>query len=378
MLQLKLSEIKQLEALAHQDSSIVSLSQGGLKVDCFFQEMNEYLQKIITTSPINHYGSPMGLRELREELLVYLYKKYQVELSINNIIITHGCSGALSILCTLLLQAGDEVILPTPTYPAYENVIKIANAHPLFAPVFDRKNLLDALNSSYTPKTKMVLLANPSNPTGEVLNAQTIKGLVDWCNERAIYLIMDEVYEDYVFDQPFNSVTEFILSSPYIIRVSSFSKNFAMSGWRIGYMVLPSHLFEKAYTIQDSIFICPSLIGQYAALGALKNHHLYTFFSNYIKENKNIICSSLEPLKKNGLISFHEPSAAFYLFVKTQHENTFQLCFDIAKKAGVTLVPGSAFGPGFSSYVRICFAREKNILLEGISRFISYWNIENV
>lgn len=373
MLELKLSEIKQLEALAIQDPNLISLSQGALRIDRFSDQIHSDLVKALKSSSVNHYGSPMGLLDLRKELISYIFKKYAVNFSLSNILITHGCTGALAILCTLLLQADDEVILPTPTYPAYENVIKIAGARPIFLPLLERTNLIAHVDSAITKKTKAVIFANPSNPTGELLSQEQLQELAAWCAERKIYLIIDEVYEEYVFDASFNSIAPYILSSPYLIRVSSFSKNFAMSGWRIGYMIIPEHLFEKAYTIQDSIFICPSVIGQYAALAALRHYEHYSLFSSYIKENKNFICSQLQELKDKNLISFNEPAAAFYLFVKTSYEDTIPLCFDIAKKSGVTVVPGCAFGPGFSSYIRICFARERDVLEEGIKRLISYW-----
>ena len=138
-------------------------------------------------------------------------------------------------------------------------------------------------------------------------------------------------------------------------------------------MILPPHLFDMAHTIQDSIFISPCAISQHAALEALKHPEIISYFHSYVRENRDYAYNALKPLEEKKIISMIKPPAAFYLFIKTPDNDTTDRCFDIAQKAGVSVVPGKAFGLDHASFLRICFAREKHVLEEGVKRFVHYW-----
>ncbi len=377
MLQLKLSGIKHIESFARNDSNIISLSQGGLKVGGIPAHVKEEIKKILNREELDYYASPEGILPLREKIARQLSTKYTTPLSTQNIIITHGCSGALSTIMLTLLEHGDEVIIPQPNYPAYKNLALLAKAQPVFVPGFDddisNYISLDHIKKATTTKTKMIVLSNPCNPTGALVNKQKLVELISWCEKKGIYLVTDEVYDDYIFDGKFNSITPHITSSRFLVRVASFSKNLSMSGWRIGYMVIPEHLFTALNAAHDSLFVCPSVIGQYVALFALKDRSIIENFHMYVRSNRDFVCKALAPLAEKNTISFSQPSAGFYLFVKTQEKDTTQRCMDILQKAQVATVPGISFGLNGGSYIRLCYARRHDILEEGIRRFVSYW-----
>ncbi len=380
MIDIKLSAIKQMEEFARNNPNIISLSQGGLKVDAPIKEIKDYVKKIVTSNKADYYGHGSGLLELREKLAETLTAKHNVNITTKQIIITHGCNGALTALMLLLLTDKDEVILPEPAYPSYINLARIARAKPIYVSSLKKENdkiswnlPIEEIKAATTNKTKMIIFSNPSNPTSTLSAKNDILDLISWCEEKGIYLIVDEVYSDYIFEGEFFSVTPFTKASQHVIKVSSFSKNFGLSGWRIGYMVVPESLAPMAYVMQDSIFICSSVIGQYAALAALNNPHLTDQFHQYVKKNRDLTVKMLTPLKKAGIIDFQNPIAGFYTFVQTKEEDTTKLCLDIIKEAGVSTVPGGTFGPSSKNYIRLCFARNRDILQEALSRLVKYW-----
>ncbi|MCK4265484.1 pyridoxal phosphate-dependent aminotransferase [Candidatus Babeliales bacterium] len=381
MLEIKLSAIKQMEEFARNNPNIISLSQGGLKVDAPTGEIKDSVQKILETNKADYYGQGSGLLELREKISEVLSKKYQTNIPIDQIIVTHGCNGALTNLMLLLLTEDDEVILPEPAYPSYTNLARIARAKPIYVSCQkEDKNKIswhlpvEQIKSATTNKTKMIIFSNPSNPTSTLASKKDLLQLIAWCEEKGIYLVVDEVYENYVFDGEFQSITPFIKTSKRIIKLTSFSKDFGLSGWRVGYMVLPENLSTMAYIMQDSLFICPTVISQHAALAALNNQHIAKYFHDYVKENKNLVIKYLDPLRKKGIINFQNPSAGFYTFIKVPEKNTTELCLDMIKDISVSLVPGGTFGPTSKDFVRICFARNRSILEEGLKRLTVYWN----
>ena len=193
------------------------------------------------------------------------------------------------------------------------------------------------------------------------------------CEEKGIYLVTYEVYDDYIFDGKFNSITPHILSSQFLIRVASFSKNLSMSGWRIGYMVVPENLFTWLNAAHDSLFVCSSVIGQYIALFALKDPSIIEKFHLYVRNNRDLVYNALTPLVEKKTFSLSKPAAGFYVFVKTKEKDTTQLCMDILQKVHVATVPGISFGSDGGAYIRLCYARQHDILVEGINRFVSYW-----
>lgn len=193
MLNMELSTIKKIESEVRSNEDCVSLAQGALKVGGVPVEIKKHLQDVFNTDRTDYYQSAWGILPLREKIAQHLSRVNRVSLSYENVLVTHGCAGAISALLLTLLEKGDEVILPEPTYPAYKNVISVARGNPIFVSCRDSFELdLDKIEAARTEKTKVLLFSNPVNPTGAVISKHTIEALINWCEKYGIYLIVDE------------------------------------------------------------------------------------------------------------------------------------------------------------------------------------------
>ncbi len=382
MINIPLSGIKKIESIARSSDEYISLSQGALKVGGIPQQIKDHLKEVLNTDKTDYYQSAWGIFQLREKLAKTLNKKYNTNISSYQVIVSHGCIGALSTLFLTLLEPGDEVILPEPTYPAYEKITNLSRCKPVFVSckTTDNKNKsnlwkldIEKIKEAKTDKTKIIVFSNPWNPLGITIDKKTIKELLDWCEENKIYLIVDEAYREYAFDSNYESTIDLVNQSEYFISVNSFSKNMAMSGWRVGYMVIPEKLNFPLGRMQDAILNCPNVPAQYAALFALEHEEFTTRFHNIIKNNLELTCNLLQPLVEKNIFSYQKPKGGFFIFLQTEYPDAESLCMDILKKAKVTLIPGKFFGNSGKQFLRLCYARETEILREGLKRLNNYF-----
>jgi aspartate/methionine/tyrosine aminotransferase len=374
------SEIKKIELIIKTNPGYISLAQGTMKINGIPKQIKGHLQKILLTDKTDYYESNWGLKPLQEKLAQTLSKEFNTSITTRQIIMTHGCAGALSILFFSILRAGDEVIIPEPTYPAYISLTKVVHAINIQISCLNKKNPssveweldIDKIKEKTTPKTKIIVFSNPWNPLGIIVPPATLKELVSWCEQKGIYLIVDEAYRNYIFDKTFVSSLAFVSKSEWVISVNTFSKNVAMSGWRIGYLVAPEKITCALARMQDTLLNCLNNISQYAALYALKHPELSTQFHKMISTNKNHAIHLLQPLVEREIFSYVPPSGGFFLFLKTNFLDTTNLCLNLLKKARVGLIPGKSFGPTGGPFLRLCFARTPEVLEEGISRLLKY------
>lgn len=377
-------DLKIMEYLAQQDSDCISFAQGALRIGGVSQEIKDYVASILQTDKADYYSHSLGLSALRERLATFLSARHSTHISFDNIFISHGSINGIAALCLLLLDEGDEVLLPEPTYPPYLNATMLAKGVAKFIPahhleIVNGKTrwVLDQtiVKSSVTPKTKMMIIAQPSNPCGVCLDEQELQELASWCEEKKIYLIVDEAYDNYFFDGKPVSSTPLVPHSQYLIRAGSFSKTFGMSGWRIGYIVAPQHIIAHMGAVQDGIVVCPSVIGQYAALYALEHPEISTHYTHYVLENRNIAIEALSALQSKEIFDFAIPPAGFFIFLKTKDHDTTELAYTLLHEAKVSLVPGRGFGPSGKNYLRLCYARPKQLLEKGLDRLLTYYDL---
>lgn len=383
MLQIPLSGIKKVEEIVNSSNEYISLSQGALKVGGIPSPIKQHLKGLLDTSKTDSYGSCYGLQPLRQKVADLISENYKNCVGISNVLVTHGAIGALNVAFTALLEAGDEVIIPEPAYPAYNISTLMCRAKPVFVSCLksstnsekvewelDLKKIKDAA----TEKTKIIVFSNPSNPIGMIIPKATIVELLDWCQTRGIYLVVDEAYRDYVFDDKFESTFSMVGKSEYLITLSTFSKNMAMSGWRIGYLVAHEKLVAAFASIQDAMLNCMNNTAQYAALYALSRQDLVDELSSRVKIARDFAVKKLQPLVDKNIISFNIPSGGFFIFVKIKDCNdTADLCLSILHNAKLGVVTGKSFGPSGAPFIRICFARDLDVLQEGIDRLTKFF-----
>ncbi len=383
MISLQTPMFKKIEAHAQATPDCISFSQGALRVGGVPKEIREHVRELLMTDKADYYVNAMGIMPLREKIAQYLEAQHGAAINPQHVFITHGSVGGLTTCLLGLLNAGDEVILPAPTYPVYQNIVKMAKAVPVFVDAIFTQQIsdgtltwscdLDRIKAAVTPKTKMIIIANPSNPTGVTLGKNDVIALKDFCEQHKIYFVSDEVYEHFVFEGEFYSATPLVQNSEYVIRIGSFSKNFSMSGWRIGFVVAPAHMIDAFAALQSASICCPSAAGQHAVLYALEHPELMAEQMAVVKQDREIAYQGLQPLVKKGILSVAYPQSGFYLFIKTPEKDCTEMVMDILKTAKVALAPGTDFGPFSAGYFRLCFARDPKLVHEGIARLVKYF-----
>lgn len=382
MLQIPLSGIKKIEEVVNSSNEYISLSQGALKTGGIPVPVKQFVQKILDTTKTDSYGSSFGLKDLREKIAEVYSAKYNNKILASHVLPTHGGIGALSLVFMSQLESGDEVIIPEPAYPSYSILTQAARCKAVFVSCL-KGSLKDSkveweidvekIKSATTSKTRIIVFSNPTNPTGLVVPKSTILELLDWCEKKNIYLIVDEAYRDYIFDNTFESVLSFVGKSEKLIAISSFSKNMAMSGWRIGYLIAHESLIPGFARMQDALLNCLNNTAQYAAYYAVTRFDLVEELAQKVKLGKNAAVKALQPLVSKGIFSFEEPKGGFFLFLRTEQDDATDLCLSILNKAKVGMVPGGEFGASGKPFIRLCFARDERVVQEGIDRLIKFF-----
>ena len=319
---------------------------------------------------LTHYTAASGLAELRECLSVHYRENYNVEVDANRILITPGASGGLNLLANLLVRAGDGVLLSDPAYPCVRNFIHMMLAQPQLIPVGIEQNFqptLEQLDEYCTDKTSGLWLASPSNPTGTILERSKLKAACNWATSRQKHLLVDEIYHGlhYVDDLP--SVLELDQSA---FVVNSFSKYFGMTGWRLGWIVVPQEHVEMATILAQNMYISAPSISQYAALAAFtpEAKRIFEKRREAFRHRRDFLAGAL---KSMGFLLCDNIQGAFYVYVDISKfsDDCEKFCHDMLEDHGVALTPGTDFGDFESkSHVRIAFTTDMDSLELGVQR----------
>ena len=322
---------------------------------------------------LTKYTEASGLAELRECLSVHYRENYNAEVGADRILITPGASGGLSLLANLLIRAGDGVLLSDPAYPCVRNFIHMMSARPQPIPVGMEQNFqptLEQLNEYCTDETSGLWLASPSNPTGTILERSKLKTVCDWAAAGQKHLLVDEIYHGlhYVDDLP--SVLELDQSA---FVVNSFSKYFGMTGWRLGWIVVPQERVEMAVILAQNMYISASSISQYAALAAFTPEAKCIFEERReaFRLRRNFLAGALKSL---GFSFADNIQGAFYIYANISKfsDDCEKFCNEMLENHGVALTPGTDFGDFESkSHVRIAFTTDMESLELGVERLQS-------
>jgi aspartate/methionine/tyrosine aminotransferase len=385
MIEIELPSIKRVEALAQSTPGCISLAQGALRIGGVDQQIKEYVRQVLLTDKADYYQDTLGLLALRQRLAQTLTERSGAAVDVRNVMIGHGGIGVLNALMLLLLDAGDEVLLPEPAYPVYTTLARLAKATPQFVSAYDLQpdNVsgsnkwtfsIERVKAAVTDKTKMIIISNPSNPTGVFLSRAEMTELVALSERKQIYLIVDEVYDDFIYEGTFTSGTAYAINSPYVIRLGSFSKNFGMGGWRVGYAVAQPRLITALAPVHAATISNATVVSQYAALYALEQPHCVAGYRAILEKNMTAVCALFDQLQAQGVVTYARPAAGFYLFFKTQVANANDAVMDILREANVALTPGTDFGPSAQGYIRLCFARDPEVIQHCLMRIKNYFD----
>lgn len=325
--------------------------------------------------PNNHlYQAVTGIEPLVEVIIDKLARDNQIHLDDRNaVVVTAGSNMAFMNAILAITQAEDEIILNTPYYFNHEMAITMANCRPVLVNT-DRNYQLDlkAIAQAITPRTKAIVTISPNNPTGVVYPAASLKAVNDLCRDRGIYHISDEAYEYFVYDGvQHTSPGSFASSAAHTISLFSLSKAYGFASWRIGYMVVPQHLVLAIKKVQDTNLICPPVVSQYAALGALQTGISYC--QQHLAEIARVRAIVIERLQSIADICTVAPAdGAFYCFLKVDTSwNDLELVQQLIENYRVALIPGSTFGMKSGCYLRVAYGSlQQSRAEQGIQRLI--------
>ena len=315
-----------------------------------------------------HYTHSLGIVELRETIADFYRKKYNVVISPERIIVTSGTSPAMLLVLSVLLQKGGEAILPDPHYACYPNYIRYLGGKPVFVPVYEEdgfKYRTEQIKKSLAPSTAAVFVNSPANPTGAVLSSGEFKEIVSLGQ----FVISDEVYSGLVYGEEEHTILEY---TERAFLINGFSKLYAMTGWRLGYVIAPQEFIRPMQKIQQNLFICAASFAQQAAIAALQDcqGHVDEMVRVYDIRRRYL----LKRLKSMGIASQVDPAGAFYTLanLKKYTGDSYSFAFEILEKAKVALSPGIDFGSNCEGYLRISYANSLENIEEGLNRLEAF------
>jgi len=359
--------------LIRENSGTISLGQGVVAYSPPHEAI-ESISSFLADSGNHKYQSVQGIPPLLAAIATKLQEDNQIHLTPQQkIIVTAGGNMAFVNALLSITAAGDEIILNPPYYCNHEMAIRMADCHPVLVPTDKNYQLRPAaIEAAITEKTKAVVTISPNNPTGVVYSESLLREVNQICQKAGIYHINDETYEYFTYGGIRHFSPNAIAGSEdYTIALYSLSKAYGFASWRIGYMIVPEHLWVGINKIQDTILICPPVISQYAALGALKAGKAYC--QGHLKKIntvREIVSDSLQTLQE--ICTLAPANGAFYFFLKVNREiDDFQLVKQLIERYQVAVLPGSTFGMAEGCYLRLAYGDLQPETAEsGMGRFV--------
>ncbi|NJE25604.1 pyridoxal phosphate-dependent aminotransferase [Thermococcus sp. MV5] len=366
------SEIRKLFDLAQGIEGVISLGIGEPDFDTP-AHIKEYAKEALDRG-LTHYSPNSGILELREAVAEKLKKHNKINADPKTqIMITVGTNQQILMGLSTFLKDNEEVLIPSPMFVSYAPAVILAGGKPIEVPTYEENEFrlsVDELKKYITPKTRALIINSPNNPTGAVLTKKDLEEIADFAVEHDLIILSDEVYEYFVYDGVKNySMASLNGMFERTITMNGFSKTFAMTGWRLGFVAAPEWIIEKMIRFQMYNATCPVTFIQYAAAKALKDERSWEAIEEMRREyerRRNLVWKRLNEM---GLPTV-KPKGAFYIFPKIKDTGLSSKEFSelMIKEAKVVLVPGTAFGQAGEGYIRISYATAYEKLEEAMDR----------
>ena len=350
-------------AMAHHGVNVVQLGVG----EPGFPPPPEVVDAVAAAVAAGdtHYTDSRGLHALREAIAADCQRRRGVAISPDQILVTSGSSPALLLVFNLLLDPGDEIIMPTPHYPCYPNMVAVCGGRSVLVPTSPDDGYridVDRVRAAITPRTKGILVASPANPTGAVQSPDVMRTLSDL----GVPVLSDEVYDGLLFDGATNTSPLAMTDDCFVF--DGFSKRYAMTGFRLGYVIAPESAMRALVCMQQNLFISTAHFVQTVGLTALEHGdaHLQTMLAEYDRRRRLLV----DGVRSLGLSVPVTPTGAFYVLADARHlgADSLALAFDILERAGVALGPGRDFGEIAEGFLRFSFATAYDEIAKALER----------
>ncbi len=362
--------LERANAMEHEGIHVIHLEVGEPDFDapqCVKDAVCKALEQGRT-----HYTHSLGDLALREAISKYYLETYNVSVHPDQVVVTSGTSPAMFLVFSALLEQGDQVIISDPHYACYPNFIKFVQGVPVTVPVYEEDGFQyrpEGIEEKITDRTRAIFINSPSNPTGNLLSESRMQAIAEF----SPVIVSDEIYHGLVYEGKERSILEFT-DNAFVLN--GFSKLYAMTGLRLGYLIAPQSFIRPIQKIQQNFFISANSVVQRAGIAALKESaEDVARMRRIYNERRQYIVKRLKGL---GFGITVEPTGAFYVFANAKHisNDSYKLAFDILEKAHVGVAPGVDFGSNGEGYLRFSYANSIENIAEGLDRIENY--IENL
>ncbi len=335
--------------------------------------------KAIEEGLVGGYSTSSGLPELKKEIANKLKRDNNIQANASQIIVTVGAIEGLASSVLALIDPGDEVILPTPTYSTHIRQVIISSGKPVLVPLIEEEGFaldIEAIEKAITPRTKAIMFCSPNNPTGTTFTEKELKQLADVALNNDLMVITDEAYEYFVYDNSKHfSIASIPEMSKNVVSTYTFTKTYAMTGWRIGYLHADEEILPSITKAHIPLSICAPVVSQYAALAALRGpQNCVTEFKNHYLSARDLLCERLDGL--DSVFQYVKPNGSYLMFPRIiieEGRDSASFCKKLLRQAKVSTTPGIAFGPTGESHLRVSFCVPKEEINKGFDRMEDYF-----
>lgn len=325
------------------------------------EHIKEAAVAAIRDGRVGGYSENAGLLELRKEIVKKLKRDNNINANVSQILTTVGAIEGLSAAVMALIDPGDEVILPSPTYSTHIRQVVIASGTPVLVPTIEEEGFIlniKAVKEAITPRTKAIIYCSPSNPTGTVFQEKQLRQLADIALEYNLTVITDEAYEYFIFDDHRHfSIASIPEMRKHTVSCFTFTKTYAMTGWRLGYLHTDEELIPHITKAHIPFAICAPVVSQYAAIAALKgSQDCVKEFKRHYLAVRNLMCERLDRL--DSVFAYQKPGGSYLMFPKIllkEGRDSAAFCEKLLREAKVSTTPGVAFGPTGQGHLRMSF-----------------------
>jgi aminotransferase len=343
------------------------------------EHINEAVIDAIRKGLTSGYSQNEGLPELREEITKKLKRDNNIEADISELLTTVGAVEGLAASVMASIDPGDEVILPTPTYSTHIAHVRLASGIPVLVPLIEEDNFaldIEAIEKAITPKTKAIMFCTPNNPTGTVFPEESLRNLAELVLKHDLIVITDEAYEYFTFDDEKHfSIASIPEVRKQVITNYTFTKTYAMTGWRIGYLHADTEIIAQIKKAHIPFCICAPVPSQYAAIAALKGSQdcIEEFRSHYLSA-RNLMCERLDAL--NSYFEYNRPGGSYLMFPKVLGDvanDSIDFCKKLLDKVKVSTTPGIAFGLTGENHIRLSFCVPEDMINKAFDRIEKFF-----